>query len=46
MNILRRKLENYRIRYKRKTIATWVEGLVLGIIIGVMAAVIVFLIIR
>jgi len=46
MNILRRKLENYRIRYKRKTIATWVERLVLGIIIGVMAAVIVFLIIR
>jgi len=37
---------NYRIRYKRKTIAIWVERLVLGIIIGVMAAVIVFLIIR
>ena len=46
MNILQRKLENYRIRYKRKTTAIWVEGLVLGIIIGVMAAVIVFLIIR
>ena len=41
MNFMQRNFENYRIRYKRKTTAIWIEVFILGFITGIMATILI-----